>query len=435
MNQNAMTTPNRRAGRYLAASFAVAAVLLVLMPRVAQAASSLSVDVTANPTAVKAPGGTVTFNVTVTNTGTNSLDVSSLTDSVYGDLDGQGTCAVGATLATNGSTYTCSYQAEITGVAGASQTNTVVAKAVDGLPAEVSASDTTAVVITPRLGVGNIASPTSLTPPGGTVTFNVSAVNLAAGSITISAISDSVYGDLSTKGTCTNAVGTVLASEGANYSCSFTGTFLGAAGASQTNTVTITATGTGGPFSGSDPATVTVAAATTTTSSTTSTTKAPGVTTTTAPGSTVGLIVNLGQPSGVPGERFTVSGSGWAANELLTITFNSTPKVLATTVVDSGGRFTVNVKVPDDATTGAHTVVVTGQAGRAVSRPFTVNAGTATTAGGTTTTIRSGALARTGSSTDFTVFAVMAMMLGAAGVAASPRGRLAWSTHRKASQG
>lgn len=431
-SQNAMTNPNRRAGGYLIVSLALAAVVLVFMPRIAQAASSLSVDVVASPTAVKAPGGTVTFNVTVTNTGTEALTLTSLTDSVYGNLNGQGTCVTGGTIAVSG-TYACSYQAEITGVAGASQTNTVTARATDDAPNEVSDSDSAAVVVTPRLGVGNTASPTNLTPPGGTVTFSVSAVNLGSGPITISAITDSVYGDLSTRGTCTNAVNTVLASEGANYSCSFTANVT----QTQTSTVTITATGTGGPFTGSDPATVTVAAAVTTTStSTTSTTKAPGATTTTAVGSTVGLIVNLSQASGVPGERFTVSGSGWAANELLTITFNSTPKVLATTVVDSGGRFTVNVKVPDDATTGAHTVVVTGQAGRAISRPFTVNAATGTTtAGGTTTTIRSGALARTGmSSGDFAVLATMALMLGAAAVAASPRGRLAWSTRRRVSK-
>lgn len=432
LTENVFKMSTRRV-RALVGLCLLAAGGLLAIATPAQAASPLAVDVTATPSALRAPGGMVAFAVSVVNSGVDDLTVTAISDSVYGNLNGQGTCAVGAVITASGGTYNCSFNATVTGVANASQVNTVTVKAKNGVPVEFAGSDTTVVVITPRLGVGNTANPATLSPPGGTVTFNISAINLGADSITITAISDNVYGDLSTKGTCTNAVGTVLASEGTNYTCSYTANVTGTAGQVKTNTATITASGTGGPFTGSDPATVTFTKpeAATTAPTTIKTT----TTTTVFAGSTAGLTTSLSQSSGVPDERFTVSGTGWAPSEVLTVTFNSATKVLGTTVADATGRFSLNVKVPDDATVGAHTVVVAGQVGRAISKPFTVTAGSAaaittTTVAGrpTATTIAGRTLVRTGSaSSDLAGVAMMALLLGGAAVAASPRGRRAWS--------
>lgn len=424
-----------RALSLLCLTAVVAALVSIASP--ARAAGELTVVANSNPTTIMAsgaPGTNVTFEVDVTNNTEGPVTITTITDSVYGNLAAQGTCntAVGSIIAAD-ATYSCSYVAAISGVAGASQVNTVTVSAKDSDDVVFSASDVAVVVITPRLGVGNNASPASLVAPGGTVTFSVSAVNLGSIPLTISAITDSVYGNLATQGTCVTAVGTVLASQGANYACSYTATVTGTAGQSFNNTATITATGTGGPFSGSDLATVAItsvaANAATTTSTSTSTSVPVGATTSsTTPSSTAGLVVNLGQASGVPGERFVITGEGWTRNEILTITLNSTPKVLTTTVVDNAGRFNVTVKVPDDATTGAHTIVVTGQANRSVSKAFTVNAGGTAT----TTTIRTGTLARTGPDDGgLTPLAVLALMLGGAAVAGTTRGRRAWAARSR----
>ena len=70
---------------------------------------------TANPTAVPATGGNVTFTFTVWNKSTEAATLITLTDTVFGNLDGKGTCDIPVTLAaTNGTvggadTYTCTY--------------------------------------------------------------------------------------------------------------------------------------------------------------------------------------------------------------------------------------------------------------------------------------------------------------------------------------
>jgi hypothetical protein len=110
---------------------------------------TLTVEKTADPLTRPEPGGDFTFTVVVTNTTARPLTLTRLVDDVYGDLNGRGSCAVGATLAANGGTYTCSFVGPFTGRGGDSQTDTVTATAVDSRGNEVSAQDTATVRITP----------------------------------------------------------------------------------------------------------------------------------------------------------------------------------------------------------------------------------------------------------------------------------------------
>src|SRR5207248_491339 len=90
----------------------------------------IAVDKTATPLSMTAPGGTFTFNVTVTNPSPVSLTLISLVDNIYGDLDGKGTCAAGPTgpvIAANGGTYTCSFPGTFMGAAADSETDIVKA--------------------------------------------------------------------------------------------------------------------------------------------------------------------------------------------------------------------------------------------------------------------------------------------------------------------
>src|SRR5207248_7122086 len=134
------------------------------------------------------------------------------------------------------------------GNAGATQTDrvTVTAVATDSSGATTSASATATLTITdvpPQLTVTNRADPQSRPVPGGIFTHTVTVTNAGAEPVTIASLADDVYGDLTTRSdtTCASAKGTVL-QPGATYTCSFTATFTGVAGASSTDTVRVTAT-------------------------------------------------------------------------------------------------------------------------------------------------------------------------------------------------
>jgi hypothetical protein len=93
----------------------------------------ISMTKTPRPTTVIAPGGTVTFRVTVTNESTfEAVTLDSMVDSVYGDLDGQGTCvADGSVTIQPGDTYRCRFTGEVTGRAGTTHKNRITATAHD----------------------------------------------------------------------------------------------------------------------------------------------------------------------------------------------------------------------------------------------------------------------------------------------------------------
>ena len=219
---------------------------------------SIAVNKTASPTSVAEPGGSVAFSVQVTNTGTATISLASLTDDVHGDLDGQGTCAVPQTIAVSGS-YSCSFSATVSGNAGDSETDTVTASGTSaGLP--VTAMDSATVTVTdvlPAATVTKTASPTSVAEPGGSVTFTVQVQNTGtAESLSLTALSDDIHGGLNGQGTC--SVPQAIAA-GSSYSCSFTATVNGNAGDTETDTVTATLSDDdGNSITPSDSATVTI---------------------------------------------------------------------------------------------------------------------------------------------------------------------------------
>ena len=91
----------------------------------------ITVTKTANPTAVPETGGSVTFTVSVKNNSTEAATLDSLTDSDFGDLDGEGTCVTGGSIAA-GATYTCSFTRTVSGdFSGPDHSNTVTATVSD----------------------------------------------------------------------------------------------------------------------------------------------------------------------------------------------------------------------------------------------------------------------------------------------------------------
>ena len=225
-------------------------------------AASIQVTKSASPTSLPEPGGSATFSVMVQNTSAvDSVTISSLTDDVYGDLDGKGTCDVPQTLAP-GAGYSCSFSGAVSGAAGSSHKDVVTASGTDDDGNPVSDDDDAVVTITnlpSSITVTKTATPTSLQEPGGNATFAVSVKNTSAvDTVTISSLTDDVYGNLDGKGTCD--VPQTLA-PGASYDCSFSGAVAGAAGSTHRDVVTASGTDDdGSELSGSDDATVTITA-------------------------------------------------------------------------------------------------------------------------------------------------------------------------------
>jgi len=197
---------------------------------------------TASPLSKPEPGGSFTFSVVVTNPGIEPVTITSLTDDVYGNLNGQGTCAIGAVLAAGGGTYSCTFTGNFTGGGGDAQTDTVTVVGVDDEGTQVTDADDATVTLTdvaPAITVVKTADPLTRPEPGGTFTFKVVVTNPSKDTVTITSLTDDVYGNLSGKGTCTSAVGFVLAPVVGTYTCTFPGEFLGDAGDFQIDTVTV----------------------------------------------------------------------------------------------------------------------------------------------------------------------------------------------------
>jgi uncharacterized repeat protein (TIGR01451 family) len=224
-------------------------------------AASIQVTKTANPTSLPEPGGDATFSVEIKNlSAVDSVTITSLTDDVYGNLDGKGTCDVPQAIGPGGS-YSCEFTGAVSGNAGSSHTDVVTASGKDDDGNDVSDDDDATVRITDvdsSILVTKTADPTSLPEPGGNVSFSVTVKNTSAvDSVTITSLTDDVYGDLDGKGTCD--VPQQLA-PGASYDCSFGGAVSGNAGSSHTDVVTASGTDDdGNTVSDHDEAVVTIA--------------------------------------------------------------------------------------------------------------------------------------------------------------------------------
>ena len=136
----------------------------------------LALSKTPAPTRVTAPGGDVTFAVQVSNTGTVALQLTALSDSVFGDVADAGnpalvttTCALPQSLAA-GSEYSCAFTATVGGAAGQTHHNTLTATA--GALASATAE---AAVAIEAPAPGHIVVVKQTDPPNMSGQFNFSA--------------------------------------------------------------------------------------------------------------------------------------------------------------------------------------------------------------------------------------------------------------------
>jgi len=106
----------------------------------------ISVSKSAVPHVLHAPGGEVSYTINISNDGPLAITLDSLTDTIFGNLNGQGTCAIPQQIGIGGS-YSCIFTEIITGTAGDTHSNTVSATVFDENSNIAIGSDTATVSI------------------------------------------------------------------------------------------------------------------------------------------------------------------------------------------------------------------------------------------------------------------------------------------------
>jgi Mg-chelatase subunit ChlD len=164
-------------------------------------AAAIEVVKTASASELPEPGGPVTFTFVVRETtGLAAVVIDTLSDSIYGNLAGQGDCAVPQLIAAGGS-YTCSITVNVTGNAGFTETNVVTASGRDEHGNPVSDTDDETVTIgdlPPDFDMCKGIEPGWVPPEGGQVTLTVYIFNDSRhpDPVSIRSIMDSRFGEL-----------------------------------------------------------------------------------------------------------------------------------------------------------------------------------------------------------------------------------------------
>jgi hypothetical protein len=231
---------------------------------------SIVVTKTVEPGSLREPGGWVTYTVGIKNSSARSdpVTLASLPDSLYGELTAplnpkivDSTCQL--IVIDPGSTYECTFKAQVTGAAGDVIMDTVTAFGVDDEANPVQASDDAAVTIVPSMTieVTKSVAPDCVAKAGDPAVYTVVVTNPNQVPLDLISLSDDIYGDLSdpdnpkiSESTCELATIEPTAS----YTCTFTAAVvIGQADLSLTDTVTAQATDRAGKtLQGSDDATV-----------------------------------------------------------------------------------------------------------------------------------------------------------------------------------
>lgn len=243
--------------------------------------ATLSVVKAASPDQVPEPGGTVTFSVTVTNTAAVELvNITSIIDNPFGNVGtnapgySYNTCPalIGTALAA-GASASCEFSVMVTGNAGDRVTDTVTVSAVQPSTNQtISGSDDAYVDI-----IDEFAAPTLTKTAQSTANCRLDATyqvvvsnNSEFDTLTVNALTDDKFGDITTVHAAGNGFGQVVSTTCAppanpiaplgNFTCSFVGRITSnACDLTHTNTVTADVTDDDGVDSTpSDDATVTV---------------------------------------------------------------------------------------------------------------------------------------------------------------------------------
>ncbi|MFV7770594.1 hypothetical protein [Shewanella marisflavi] len=257
----------------------------VLQVNVTNLPPSITVEKSANPDQVPESGAWVTYTVRVNNTAEeydSPLTLTYLQDDKFGDLNGQGDCGIGGSIAYGGY-YECSFDKFISGAGAGSHTNLATAKAIDDENDEAMNADSATVIINDipsMITLIKTANPTSVLETGDNpdiyrdvdFTFWFSVDDQVGGqntvdSVTFSTLTDTIFGDLTDQCLVDMKNGGSIADTalpgfvllpGENASCTITLQLQGYRDDIHTNVATINGTDEDGqPVTWDDDATVT----------------------------------------------------------------------------------------------------------------------------------------------------------------------------------
>src|SRR6056297_1863579 len=205
----------------------------------AVANDTIAITNVASPISVDEPGGSSTFTVRIDNTGNVDVDLASLDDDVYGDLNGQGSCSLPQSIVP-GDFYQCAYSATVSGNAGDTQVSTTTASgsSVVGLVSGEGMAAVTIADVLPSITVTKSAESMSLAEPGDETLFAVRITNTGLESVDLVALNDDVHGDLNGQGGCSVPQAII---GGEFYECTYIALVTGNAGDTAVSTVTATA--------------------------------------------------------------------------------------------------------------------------------------------------------------------------------------------------
>lgn len=213
---------------------------------------ALDVSLEATPNTLPEPGGLIGYEVTVTNSGSLPVRLTSLSSPQYGDLYDEdndqvqdNTCVPNGQpplLTPFGDSTTCSFSALRTGQPGV-YTTVVTAVARNLFGNNVSGSGEAEVELTDEAAAVALtltANPTEVTAPGGNINFLVRFANQSSvDTVSLLGLEDSLKGALS-EGNSTCMLPRTLA-PGAAYECSYDYELSGRAGKQETHVLTATA--------------------------------------------------------------------------------------------------------------------------------------------------------------------------------------------------
>lgn len=140
--------------------------------------ASFTVSKTASPPSRPIPGGTYTFTVVVTNTGTSDVIVTDIEDDVYDDI---GDCEQAGGRLKPGGSLTCSFDGQFVFAQPSQQTDTITVTALDEVDNQLQESDSATVRIVSEettLDLTKTCDPEDdVLLPGGSVLCTVSVTN------------------------------------------------------------------------------------------------------------------------------------------------------------------------------------------------------------------------------------------------------------------
>ena len=236
----------------------VAAVLAVTaaVPSRAQSTSTIHVSTSADPDALKEPGGKVTYSVRITNTSLDvAITIESIVDDTFGDLGdegGSGCFDIPINMAP-GQFASCQYTTQITGTGGTDHVSWVTVSGRDENGNPVTGSSETRIDIIPRLiDLVLVKDASSPTPLNGIVNYSLTATNRGPDTATNVQLADPAPAGIAyltanpAQGTCNVApvliycgLGSIAAGRTVTTTITGRATTVG----SHTNTATVTGSG------------------------------------------------------------------------------------------------------------------------------------------------------------------------------------------------